>query len=47
MRDLRDIELKGRLSHFISEFLSDRKFKVRIGSTLSDMKNQEEVVYYP
>ena len=44
MRDLRDLGLKGRLPHFISEFLSDCKFKVHIGSTLSDMKNQEEGV---
>ena len=44
MRDLRDLGLKGRLPHFISGFLSDRKFKVRIGSTLSDIKNQEERV---
>ena len=44
MRDLRDLGLKGRLPHFISGFLSDRKFKVRVGSTLSDMKNQEEGV---
>ena len=35
IRDLRDLRLKGRLPHFISEFLSDCKFKVRIGSTLS------------
>ena len=39
MRDLRDLGLKGRLPHFISGFLSDHKFKVRIRSTLSDMKN--------
>ena len=45
MRDLRDLGLKGRLSHFTSGFLSDRKFKVHIGSTLSDMKNQEEGVF--
>ena len=44
MRDLRDLGLKGRLPHFISGFLSDSKFKVRIGSTLSDMKNKEEGV---
>ena len=42
MRDLRDLGQKGRHPHFISGFLSDRKFKVCIGSTLSDMKNQEE-----
>ena len=44
MKDLHDFGLKGRLPHFISEFLSDCKFKGRIGSTLSDMKNQEERV---
>ena len=44
MRDRCDLGLKGRLLHFISEFLSDRKFKVCIGSTLSDMKNLEEGV---
>ena len=44
MRVLRDLGLKGRLPHFISGFLSDRKFKVRVGSTLSHMKNQEERV---
>ena len=38
MRDLCDLGLKGRVPHFTSEFLSDRKFKVRIGSTLSDLK---------
>ena len=42
MRDLRDHGLKDRLPHFISGFLSDGKFIVCIGSTLSDMKNQEE-----
>ena len=35
MRDMCDLGLKGRLPHFISGFLSDRKFKVHIGSTLS------------
>ena len=44
MRVLRDLKLKGRLPHFISGFLSDRKFKVSIGYTLSDMKNQEKGV---
>ena len=44
MRDLRNLALKGRLPHFISGFLSDCKFKVCIGSTLSDKKNQEEGV---
>ena len=44
MRDLHDLGLKGRLPHFISGFLSDHKYKVHIGSTLSNMKNQEEGV---
>ena len=44
MRDLCDLGLKGRLTHFINGFLLDRKFKIRIGFTLSYMKNQEEGV---
>ena len=44
MRDLCDLSLKGRLPHIINRFLLDRKFKIYIGSTLSDMKKQEEGV---
>ena len=44
MRELRDLGVKVRLPHFISGFLLDRKFKVHVGSALSDMKNQEEEV---
>ena len=44
MNDLLHMGLKGRLSNFIKSFLSDRKFRVRIGTTLSDIQNQEEVV---
>ena len=44
MKDLRDMELKGRLPNFMKSFLSDRKFRVRIGSTLTDIQNQEEGV---
>ena len=33
--------LKGRLPNFIKALLSDRKFQVRIGSTLSNIQNQE------
>ena len=36
MKDLARIGLKGRLPNFVSNFLSDRNFKVRIGATLSD-----------
>ena len=41
LNDLHDLGLKGRLPSFISNFLSDREFKVRVGSTLSDMHQQE------
>ena len=30
MRDLSDFGLKGRLPHFIENFLSNRNFKVRV-----------------
>ena len=42
MTDLYNMELKGRLPNFIKAFLLDRKFWVRIGSTLSNIQNQEE-----
>ena len=41
MNDLQEIGLKGRLPLFISNFLNDRQFKVRVGATLSDMRDQE------
>jgi len=41
INDLHDLGLKGRLPSFISNFLSDREFKVRVGSTLSDTHQQE------
>ena len=44
MRDLSDFGLKGRLPHFIDNFLSNRNFKVRVGTTLSDLQGQEERV---
>ena len=44
MRDLSDFGLKGRLPHFIDDFLSNRNFKVRVGTTLSDLQGQEEGV---
>ena len=44
MNDLQYLGLKGRLPSFISDFLSDRNFKVRVGSTLSDLHEQEEGV---
>ena len=44
MKDLHDIGLRDRLPNFISNFLSDRSFNVRIGSTLSDTFEQEQGV---
>ena len=39
--DLQEIGFKGNLPTFVSNFLSDRIFKVRIGTTLSDFHKQE------
>ena len=39
MRDLCDPGLKDVQLHFIDDFLSDRKFKDCVGSSLSHMKN--------
>ena len=44
MKDLHDIGLRGRLRNFISNFLSDRSFNVRKGSTFSDTFEQEQGV---
>ena len=41
LKDLSDFGLKGRLPIFIADFLKNRQFKVRIGSTLSDFFDQE------
>ncbi len=41
MKDLQDLGLKGHLPDFISNFLKDRQFKVRVGTTLSDEHEQE------
>ena len=43
-RDLHNIGLRGRMPQFISKFLNDRTFKVRVGSTFSDTYKQEEGV---
>ena len=44
MKDLHDAGLRGHMPTFISKFLSNRKFSVRIGGTLSDIYDQEEGV---
>ena len=41
MNDPHNMGLKGRCPNFIKTFLLDRKFQVRIGSTLSNIQNQE------
>ena len=41
MKDLHSAGLRGRLPEFISSFLNDRHFKVRIGALLSDEFEQE------
>ena len=44
MKDLHSLGLRGRLPNFIKSFLSDRQFRVRIGSTFSNLSKQEEGV---
>jgi len=41
MKDLHDAGLQGRLPLFIAEFLSDRKFQVRVCGTYSKLCEQE------
>ena len=41
LKDLFDMGLKGNLHTFISSFLSDREFNVRVNSTYSDIQEQE------
>ncbi len=44
MSDLHDIGLRGRLPIFIQNFLSNRTFRVRVGTTYSDSYEQENGV---
>ena len=44
LKDLHEAGLRGNLPLFIQNFLKDRSFKVRIGSTLSDKHIQENGV---
>ena len=44
MRDLHEAGLRGRLPIFISNFLTDRSFSVRLGAVFSDPFDQEEGV---
>ena len=44
IKDVHDIGLKGRLLLFLQNVLTDREFKVKVGSTLSELHNQEQGV---
>ena len=44
IKDLHSMGLRGGLPNFIMSFLSDRKFRVRVGSTFSNLYKQEEGV---
>ena len=41
LKDLHNFGMKGRLPNFIKSFLEDRTIQVRVGSTLSDLYDQE------
>ena len=41
MKNLHDMYLRGRLPLFIQNFLSERKFLIRVGTSLSDFYDQE------
>ena len=43
MRDLSDFGLTGRLPIFIDNFLSNRNFKVHVGTTFSGLQGQEDL----
>ena len=42
MKDIRQLGLKGHLPKFILAYLRDRRFRVRLGTTLSEVFEQEE-----
>ena len=44
MKDIRKLGLRGRLPTFIESFLADLTMQVRVGSTLSDLYDQEQGV---
>jgi len=41
LKDLYDMGFRGRMPNFIHAFLQSRKFRVRVGTTLSDTVDQE------
>ena len=44
MKDIHKLGLRGRLPTFIESFLADRAMQVRVGSSLSDLYDQEQGV---
>ena len=44
MKDIHKLGLRGRLPTFIESFLADRTMQVRVGSSLSDLYDQEQGV---
>ena len=44
LKELHNFGLKGRLPNFIKSFLEDRTIQVGVGSTLSDLYDQEQGV---
>ena len=44
LKDIHKLGLRGRLPTFIESFLADRAMQVRVGSTLSDLYDQEQGV---
>ena len=44
MKDIHKLGLRGRLPTFIESILADRTMQVRVGSTLSDLYDQEQGV---
>ena len=44
MKDIHKLGFRGRLPTFIESFLADRAMQVRVGSTLSDLYDQEQGV---
>ena len=41
MNDLHDFGIRGRLAYFISAFLNESQFRVRVGDTLANPHEQE------
>ena len=41
LADLWDLSFRGHLPRFIQSFLSERSFRIRVGSTLSELHEQE------